>query len=159
MADTQTPEQRRRTMQSVGTANTGPELRIRKLLHQFGYRYRLHRRDLPGSPDIVFPGRRKVLLIHGCFWHAHGCRQGRPPKSRPDYWLPKLARNKQRDTDVEEALRRLGWDVMIVWQCELRTKDILASTMERVAAFLGPPRDQGGGGSGSHSGGAAERSP
>jgi len=90
MSDTRTPDQRRRIMQSVKTKNTGPELAVRKALHAEGYRFRLHRRDLPGSPDVVFPGRNKVIFIHGCFWHGHACKKGAAPKSRLEYWGPKI---------------------------------------------------------------------
>lgn len=86
--DTRTPEQRRRIMQSVGTKNTAPELIVRRLLYGMGYRYRLHRKDLPGRPDIAFIGRKKAIFVHGCFWHAHDCPKGRAPKSRLDYWQP-----------------------------------------------------------------------
>jgi len=111
-------------MQAVGQKNTGPEIVVRKVLHRLGYRYRLHRKDLPGRPDIVFPAKKKVVMVHGCYWHGHGCRYGQPPKSRPDYWLPKLERNKQRDEENFQALESLGWKTLVVWQCE--TKDIEA---------------------------------
>ena len=135
MADTRSPEQRRRIMQSVGTRDTGPEMVVRRLLHRLGYRYRLHRRDLPGTPDIVLPGRRKIILVHGCFWHGHGCKKGRLPKSKPEYWGPKIARNRERDAEKQRALRDLGWDVLAVWQCEVADEAILA---ERLTQFLGP---------------------
>ena len=133
MADTRTKEQRRRIMRSVGVEDTGPEWAVRRLLHGFGYRYRLHRKDLPGRPDLVFPGRRKAIFVHGCFWHAHGCRYGRPPKSRLDYWLPKLERNRQRDAEKHTALEALRWRVLVVWQCEIRDLDTLAA---KLCAFL-----------------------
>jgi len=120
MTDTRSPEQRRRIMQSVQTKDTGPELTLRRALFAAGYRFRLHRRDLPGSPDIVFPGRRKVIFVHGCFWHGHGCTKGQPPKSRKEYWLPKIEANRERDHRNVEELQRLGWSVRVVWQCELR---------------------------------------
>lgn len=130
MPDTRTKDQRRRIMQAVGQKDTGPEMTVRRTLHRLGYRYRLHRKDLPGKPDIVFPGRRKAIFVHGCFWHGHGCRYGRPPKSRPEYWLPKLERNKERDAENVEALKSLGWETLTVWQCE--TKDIDTLTAELV---------------------------
>lgn len=136
MADTRTPEQRRRIMQSVGTANTGPEMTVRRLLHRLGYRYRLHPRKLPGRPDIVFPGRLGAIFVHGCFWHNHGCVKGRAPKSKLDYWGPKLEANKERDARNEAGLRGLGWDVLTVWQCETADAEVLESTL---AGFLGPP--------------------
>lgn len=119
MADVLTAAQRRRLMQSVRQKDTRPELAVRRLLHGLGYRYRLHRRDLPGSPDLVFPARRKVIFVHGCFWHAHDCRYGRPPKSRREFWLPKLEQNKMRDAKKIEQLEVLGWDVLVVWGCEI----------------------------------------
>ena len=133
MADTRTKEQRRRIMQAVQSKNTGPEWTVRRLLHRLGYRYRLHRKTLPGKPDLVFPRRKKAIFVHGCFWHAHGCRYGRPPKSRLDYWLPKLRANKRRDSDKHARLEALGWQVLTIWQCE--TKDIEALTM-KLCAFL-----------------------
>jgi DNA mismatch endonuclease (patch repair protein) len=98
-----------------------------------GYRFRLHRKDLPGKPDIVLPKFRKAIFVHGCFWHAHGCSKGQPPKSRPEYWLPKLELNAERDRTKKEQLESLGWRVLVVWQCE--TKDIEALT-SRVRDFV-----------------------
>lgn len=126
MADTRTKEQRHRIMQAVRSENTRPEWEVRRLLHSLGYRYRLHRKDLPGKPDLVFPSRRKAIFVHGCFWHAHSCRYGRPPKSRLDYWLPKLHQNKKRDSQKSAQLETLGWDVLIIWQCETKDMDNLA---------------------------------
>ncbi|MCH9012468.1 MAG: DNA mismatch endonuclease Vsr [Proteobacteria bacterium] len=133
MVDTRTKEQRRRIMQAVRGKDTGPEWTVRRLLHGLGYRYRLHRKDLPGKPDLVFPARKKAIFVHGCFWHAHGCRYGRLPKSRLDYWLPKLERNKERDADRTDRLEALGWHVLTVWQCETKDTDALAA---RLTAFL-----------------------
>ncbi|MGN6539094.1 MAG: very short patch repair endonuclease [Mesorhizobium sp.] len=133
MVDTRTPEQRRRIMQSVKTKDTGAELIVRRILHRAGYRYRLHRRDLPGSPDIVFPGRKKAIFVHGCFWHGHGCAKGRAPKSRTDYWQPKIEANQARDVRNLRALQELGWEVLVLWQCELGDE---ASLTARLAAFV-----------------------
>ena len=133
MADTRTKEQRRRIMQAVRGKDTGPEWTVRRLLHSLGYRYRLHRRDLPGKPDLVFPIRKKAIFVHGCFWHAHGCRYGRPPKSRLDYWLPKLKQNKKRDAEKRDRLEALDWQVLTVWQCEIKNLDDLTA---RLCAFL-----------------------
>jgi DNA mismatch endonuclease (patch repair protein) len=133
MADTRTAEQRRTIMKSVGQRNTGPELFLRRWLHSEGYRYRLHRRDLPGTPDIVFPARRKAIFVNGCFWHGHGCSKGQPPKSRPEYWLPKIEANRQRDARAVSALQTMGWQVETVWQCEM--KDRLA-LQTRLRSFL-----------------------
>ena len=120
-------------MSKVGQKDTKPELMLRRALHAQGYRYRLHRRDLPGSPDLVFPARRKAIFVHGCFWHGHGCRWGKAPKSRAEYWLPKIEANKARDNRVLTLLGDKGWQAMVVWQCELRD---LSSTVERVVTFL-----------------------
>jgi DNA mismatch endonuclease (patch repair protein) len=107
-------------MRSIRKIDTGPERTVRRLLTTLGVRYRLHGKGLPGSPDIVFRGRRKAIFVHGCFWHQHeGCRLSKQPGARPQYWLPKLERNKQRDRQVTDALKSLGWTTMIVWECEL----------------------------------------
>ena len=133
MVDTRSPEQRSRIMSSVGTKNTGPELLLRRLLHRSGYRYRLHPESLPGKPDISFPSRRKAIFVHGCFWHGHDCAKGRLPKSRTDYWAPKLKANKKRDDKHTARLADLGWSSMVVWQCELRDPE---TVVERVKKFL-----------------------
>lgn len=107
-------------MRAVKGKDTKPELLVRKMVFGAGYRFRLHRRDLPGSPDLVFFGRRKVIFVHGCFWHGHDCKRGaRHPKENADYWTTKLARNVARDKDVLARLRALRWTAMIVWECEL----------------------------------------
>jgi DNA mismatch endonuclease (patch repair protein) len=131
MPDNRTPEQRSETMRAVHGKNTTPEWIVRRLLHAEGFRYRLHPSALPGKPDIVFPARRKAIFIHGCFWHAHGCRYGQPPKSRLDYWLPKLEANQARDAAKEAQLRELGWTVLTVWQCETREPRGLLSKLRR----------------------------
>src|SRR5919109_4870578 len=107
-------------MSRIRSKDTKPEMLIRRMLHALGYRYSLHRRDLPGAPDLVFPSRKKVILVHGCFWHQHtGCIDGRLPKSREGYWLPKLLRNVKRDRRNIGRLRRGGWKVIKVWECEV----------------------------------------
>jgi DNA mismatch endonuclease (patch repair protein) len=106
-------------MANVGTKDTRPEMIVRRHLHALGYRYALHRRELPGRPDLVFPGRRAVIFVHGCFWHGHGCRWGRLPKTRLDYWAPKIAANVERDGDAAKRLTALGWRTHVVWQCSL----------------------------------------
>ncbi|MEO5972294.1 MAG: DNA mismatch endonuclease Vsr [Sphingomicrobium sp.] len=133
MVDTRTPIQRSKIMSSVGTKDTGPEMRLRRVLHSAGFRYRLHPKNLPGRPDIVFPARRKVIFVHGCFWHAHGCTKGRPPKSKAEYWGPKLAANKDRDVRRIHQLRELGWRSLTVWQCELADP---VAVLQRVQKFL-----------------------
>lgn len=123
--DTRNPEQRRRIMQAVKGKDTTPEMVVRRLLHAQGYRYRLHRKDLPGTPDIVFPSRRKAIFVHGCFWHSHHCPKGRPPKSKAHYWGPKLASNVERDARKLAALHEAGWQTITVWECETRRFDEL----------------------------------
>ena len=123
MADWLTQEQRRRVMQAIRGKDTGPELAVRRIVHRLGYRYRLHKKGLPGKPDLVFARRKKVIFVHGCFWHAHDCRFGRAPESRPDYWLPKLKRNKERDIENRAELESLGWQVLAVWECQIKEQD------------------------------------
>lgn len=123
-------------MASVGSKDTGPELAVRGMLHALGYRYRLHVRGLPGKPDLVFAKRRKVVFVHGCFWHGHGCKFGRLPKSRQEFWSSKIEKNRRRDEAAIEALSEKGWDISVVWQCEL--KDLLR-TRDRIVAFLEAP--------------------
>jgi len=138
MADTRTPEQRRRIMQSVGTRDTGPEMTVRRLLHGLGFRYRLHSKRLPGKPDIVFPVRKKAIFVHGCFWHGHDCAKGQLPKSRREYWEPKLKTNIARDAAQVIALRALGWSALTVWQCETTVSRTLT---KRLVRFIeGRPR-------------------
>ena len=129
--DTRSPEQRRRIMQAVGQKDTSPEFSVRRMLHASGYRYRLHRKDLPGRPDIVLPGRRKVIFVHGCFWHSHGCSNGRAPKSNLNYWGPKLAQNVERDARKEAELQTAGWKVLTVWQCELADRQALLRRLQQ----------------------------
>jgi DNA mismatch endonuclease (patch repair protein) len=120
-------------MSSVGTKNTGPELQLRRLLHKAGYRFRLHPKNLPGKPDIAFPARRKAIFVHGCFWHSHGCSKGQPPKSRAEYWGPKLEANRRRDEVRFQQLNDLGWSATVVWQCELSSP---MAVLQRVKKFL-----------------------
>lgn len=122
-------------MQAVPTKNTTPEKAVRSLLTRNGYRFRLHRKDLPGTPDIVFPGRRKVIFVNGCFWHGHPeCPKGRLPKSRPEYWGPKIARNADNDRKNYVELRKRGWESLIVWQCELCQPLALEKKLARFLA-------------------------
>ncbi len=132
--DVFTPEQRSAVMRAVPAKDSTAEIRVRKLLTHLGARYRLHRRDLPGSPDIVFPSRRLALFVHGCFWHGHECARGaRVPKSNTDYWLGKVARNRARDARAVEALAALGWRAEAVWECELKDPALTS----RLARLLG----------------------
>jgi DNA mismatch endonuclease (patch repair protein) len=132
--DNLSPAQRKHTMAQVHSKDTRPELIVRRLVHGLGYRYRLHRKDLPGNPDLVFVGRRKVIFVHGCFWHGHNCRSGiKRPKTNQDYWLKKLQRNKTRDLQNQSKLAELGWDVLVVWECEIGNQNELA---DRFIHFL-----------------------
>lgn len=120
-------------MASVRSKDTMPELWVRRLVHSLGYRFRLHRRDLPGTPDLVFPRLRKVIFVHGCFWHQHGrCRAGHVPRSNVAYWIPKLTGNVARDRLNLRRLRQAGWNALTVWECELHRKKLPA----KIRAFL-----------------------
>lgn len=130
-----TTEERSERMRLIRSQNTKPELIVRGLLHRMGYRYRLHDKKLPGKPDLVFRSRRKVIFVHGCFWHMHeGCRDGKIPATRREYWRPKLQRNRQRDREAKMALDKSGWKVKTVWECELSNIDQLK---DGLVAFLG----------------------
>lgn len=131
--DTVTAEKRSWIMGRIRGKDTKPEMVVRRLAHSLGYRYRLHRRSLPGSPDLVFPSRRKVIFVNGCFWHAHRCLGGKLPKSRTEFWREKLEGNKARDARNRLELRRSGWGVMTVWECEMKDAERLA---ERIRGFL-----------------------
>ncbi|WP_415909131.1 very short patch repair endonuclease [Oleiharenicola sp. Vm1] len=133
MADRVNQQVRSRIMASVRTRDTGPEVALRKRLHSLGYRYRMHAANLPGRPDIVFPSRKKVIFVHGCFWHGHRCRWGRLPKSRIDYWEMKIRSNRSRDRRTSAAIRKAGWGVLVVWQCEIRKVD---RVLPRITQFL-----------------------
>ena len=125
-------EERSRIMRTVKGVDTEPEMVVRRLAHRLGYRYRLHCGDLPGKPDMVFPGRRKIIFIHGCFWHGHGCSRGnRIPKANREYWLRKIARNGERDVATMAALAAMGWEVIIVWECEVKDEDQVERRLRR----------------------------
>lgn len=135
--DVLTKEQRSRNMRAIKGQNTGPELIVRRLLHAMGYRFRLHRRDLPGHPDIVLQARQVVIFVHGCFWHRHQCRNGCvEPATRPDFWSAKFAANVERDRRAIKSLRRMGWRVLVVWECQTRDTERLQS---RLNVFLKRP--------------------
>ncbi len=128
--DSLTPERRSWLMSRVAQKNTKPELIVRRIAHGLGYRFRLHRRDLPGTPDLVFPRLRLAVFVHGCFWHRHlGCRLASTPKSRPEFWEPKFTANVERDRRKEEQLQAVGWDVKTVWECETRDPARLTKRM------------------------------
>lgn len=119
MPDVYDRETRSRIMSRIRKTDTRPEIVVRRFLHRLGFRFRLYRRDLPGVPDIVLPKHSTVVLVQGCFWHQHSCKLGKAPKSNRRYWLPKLKRNRQRDARNIRELRKLGWRVIIVWECEV----------------------------------------
>ena len=126
-------------MASIGSRDTAPELAVRRLLHRLGYRFRLHRMDLPGTPDICFLSRRKVVFVHGCFWHRHdGCRRTTTPKTRTSFWKEKFDKNVQRDRGKLTDLNQLGWEVMVVWECE--TYDVKSLT-PRLLKFIDGKRE------------------
>ncbi|MGB8481604.1 MAG: DNA mismatch endonuclease Vsr [Acidobacteriaceae bacterium] len=132
MTDVHNPEQRSRNMASIRGKNTKPEKIVRSLLHKLGYRYRLHRRDLPGKPDLVFPSRRKVIFVHGCFWHMHDCRWGRvTPATNSKFWSTKREGNCERDSKSMAALMALGWNVLVVWECDTRNELALTAKLEQ----------------------------
>lgn len=127
---------RSENMRRIRSKDTAPEVVVRKLTHKLGYRFRLHPSDLPGRPDMIFPARRKAIFVHGCFWHQHEvCRAGRPPRSREEYWLPKLERNRKRDEQVLKAILALNWQPLVIWECEIEDQVTLAKRLRR---FLGP---------------------
>jgi DNA mismatch endonuclease (patch repair protein) len=135
MTDVYSPEKRSAVMRRVKGKNTTPELKVRKALTALGARYRLHRKDLPGSPDIVLPGRRLALFVHGCFWHGHDCARGaRVPKANRDYWLGKVGRNRTRDLASRDALAALGWRVETIWECDLKDADALGVRLTDLLA-------------------------
>lgn len=126
--------ERSRIMRAVKSRDTAPEMTVRRLVYSMGYRYRLHRKDLPGKPDLAFQSRRKVIFIHGCFWHGHDCKRGaRVPKNNREYWETKIARNRERDNHHDEELRREGWRILIVWECQIEEQ---AALIERIRRFL-----------------------
>ena len=120
-------------MAAVRQRDTAPEMAVRRMLHGLGFRYRLHRRDLPGSPDLVFPACKKVIFVHGCFWHGHSCPKGALPKTRLEFWTTKIEKNKKRDAEALALLQTLGWQATIVWQCEISDR---AGLIRRLVHFL-----------------------
>ena len=129
---------RSQIMGRIRGRDTKPELAVRRMLHAMGYRYRLHRRELPGSPDVAFIRRRAAVFVHGCFWHGHGCARGsRAPRTNAEFWRAKIARNRARDAETEAALAAKGWRALTVWECALREPGAVAAALR---AFLGPTR-------------------
>jgi len=133
MVDKISAEARSRLMGRVRGKDTKPELAVRSILHRMGFRFRLHRKDLPGRPDIVLPKRRKIILVHGCFWHGHTCRRGAKPKSNQDFWAQKILSNQERDRRTLAALTDAGWSVLVLWECEIRAGTDLT---ERLIEFM-----------------------
>ncbi|MFH1675297.1 MAG: very short patch repair endonuclease [Pseudomonadota bacterium] len=134
MVDTLTPQERSKRMSLVRAKDTKPELRVRRFVYSLGYRYRLHGNNLPGKPDMVFKGRKKAIFIHGCFWHRHdNCALARLPKSRLSFWKPKLEGNKERDKINQQKLNALGWEFIVIWECEINNLEALKT---RIIEFL-----------------------
>ncbi len=131
--DRLTPAQRSANMARIGPKDTRPELAVRSVLHGLGFRFRLHRRDLPGTPDIALPKYRTTILVHGCFWHRHpNCRFAYTPKSRTDFWLEKFTKNIARDRLVRQTLRRMGWKVLVIWECETASREALVKRLRSM---------------------------
>lgn len=138
--DTISSEQRSALMGRIRSKDTKPELAVRSILHALGYRFRLHRKDLPGRPDIVLPRHKKIILVQGCFWHGHDCKLASKPKTNSGYWLPKIARNRERDEKNLRALVLTGWTVLELWECEIRRGEGL---LERIETFMRHSPDSG----------------
>lgn len=127
-------------MRAVKGSDTAPEMAVRRLVHGMGYRFRLHRKDLPGTPDLVFPRLHKAVFVHGCFWHGHDCARGmRVPVQNRDYWTQKVARNKKRDEHAQTALKEQGWQPLVIWECETKNEEGLQNAAERVLRGLSRP--------------------
>lgn len=137
MADILTPSERSELMSRIRGFDTKPELFVRRGLHALGYRFRTHVRELPGCPDLVFTRRRAVIFVHGCFWHRHGCNKTYSPKSREDFWQTKFAGDVNRDKRDQKLLAKAGWQVLVVWECEVESDETI---LDQIVAFLGPPR-------------------
>lgn len=139
MTDKLAPSRRSENMRAIRSTGMKPEMAVRSLIHRYGYRFRLHAKELPGKPDIVRRPHRQAIFVHGCFWHQHSdpkCLDGRPPKSNTGYWSGKLARNVQRDKDVLAALKKLGWKVLVIWECETKAPAKLERKLLRFLAAV-----------------------
>src|SRR5208337_1444766 len=134
MTDQFNPEMRSWIMRQVRSKDTKPEVLVRKMAHAMGYRFRIHCRELPGCPDIVFPGHQSIIFVNGCFWHGHSCRRAKLPSSRQDYWIRKIEATKVRDRMHLRKLRSMGWQVLSIWECQLSDID---RTRRRISSFLG----------------------
>ncbi len=141
MTDRLTPERRSENMRRIRAVDTSPELIVRRLAHSLGFRFRLHARNLPGKPDLVFPRLRKIILVHGCFWHVHeGCIESHVPKTRLEYWGPKLEGNRRRDRANAANLEELGWKILVVWECETANAKALTKRLSRFLRATGNSR-------------------
>lgn len=138
--DTLAPSRRSENMRRIRGKDTAPELVVRKLCRELGFTgYRIHRKDLPGKPDIAWIGQKRAIFVHGCFWHGHDCAEGiRKPKSNQDYWIPKIERNRQRDTENIAALHAIGWKIFVVWECEINDKGLFAERLQRFLSAKTP---------------------
>ena len=134
MVDRVSPAARSRNMARIRGKDSQPEMRVRRMVFSLGYRYRLHKRELPGTPDLVFSGRRKVILVHGCFWHQHDCNRGSRPASNTEFWNNKLDQNIERDRKNVASLSAAGWSTLVIWECETKSPESLAL---RITEFLG----------------------
>ena len=131
--DNVSPQRRSEIMSRIRSQGTKPEMSVRRLIYAMGFRYRLHARELPGKPDLVFRSRRKIIFVHGCFWHRHDCNLARLPKSRLQFWVEKLEKNRERDARVQEELAAAGWRFLVIWECELANS---AAVESKVRGFL-----------------------
>jgi DNA mismatch endonuclease, patch repair protein len=144
MVDHVSTARRSEIMASIHSVNTIPELTLRRILHRLGYRYRIHVKDLPGSPDLVFPGRKKVIFVHGCFWHRHkGCAYTTTPKTRTEFWVNKFEANVKRDRRNQQQLKEMGWQFKIVWECELKHSEKVVGKITRFLDAKVKTRPQG----------------
>ena len=126
-------EQRSRNMSAIKSKNTKPEIKVRKVLHSMGYRFRLHSKDLPGSPDIVLPKYKTVIFVHGCFWHRHeNCKYASTPKTRKEFWNKKFTENKKRDSEIQEKIKNIGWQSVVIWECEIKNKELLINRLQNI---------------------------
>lgn len=133
---TEVTDLRRRTMRAVKSRDTKPEMIVRRLVHRAGHRYRLHRADLPGKPDLTFSKKKKIIFVHGCFWHGHNCKRGaRQPRQNAEYWIQKISHNKERDIKEQETLQAMGWKVLVIWECQLKLKNREAVD-QQIMTFL-----------------------
>ena len=129
----ETSELRSYIMRQIKSKDTQPEMLVRRLVFSLGYRYRLHRKTLPGKPDLAFASRKKAIFVNGCFWHGHSCKNGRMPKTNRDYWVPKIERNRERDAEALAALEAMGWQALTIWECEIKAPEDLP---QRIRRFL-----------------------